>query len=86
MAKVCEMIANRDYIRENNAGHPLDAPHTARVTSPSRARTGVVRAGGERACSRSRAPASVCVYAGAMLSRTYVEKSGRANGRGHGRT
>lgn len=22
MAKVCEMIVNRDYIRENNAGHP----------------------------------------------------------------
>lgn len=37
MAKVCEMIVNRDYIRENNAGHPPRAPHTARTVSSTRA-------------------------------------------------
>lgn len=33
MAKVCEMIVNRDYIRENNAGHPPRASHRAYVSS-----------------------------------------------------
>lgn len=38
MAKVCEMIVNRDYIRENNAGHPPRASHRTYVSS---ARAGI---------------------------------------------
>lgn len=83
MAKVCEMIVNRDYIRENNAGHPPRASHRTYVSSARagiyapRARTWVY------VCMR--VCVCVCVYAGAMLSRTCVEKSGRAGAGGRGR-
>lgn len=88
MAKVCEMIVNRDYIRENNAGHPPRAPHTARTVSAARA---AVYAPHSRTYARgythARVHVCVCVwmYAGAMLSRTCVEKKrpgARAGGRG----
>lgn len=89
MAKVCEMIVNRDYIRENNAGHPPRASHR-RARAPryvSTARAGVcmrhARVLGYVCCAGVRA--CVCVYAGAMLfhTRTCVEKKAawRAGGR-----
>lgn len=86
MAKVCEMIVNRDYIRENNAGHPPRASHRTYVSSARagiyapRARTWVIRVC-MRVHARTCVRVCVCVYAGAMLSRTCVEKSGRAGGR-----
>lgn len=33
MAKVCEMIVNRDYIRENNVGHPPRASYRMYVSA-----------------------------------------------------
>lgn len=87
MAKVCEMIVNRDYIRENNAGHPPRLIPRAR-TSPPQADGGVCAARAcvsvcvcVRACIRAWMRACVRVYAGAMLSRTCVEKK-RPGGRG----
>lgn len=84
MAKVCEMIVNRDYIRENNAGHPPRASHRTYVSSARagiyapRARTWVYVC--VCVCARARVCARACVYAGAMLSRTCVEKK-RPGGR-----
>lgn len=88
MVKVCEMIVNRDYIRENNAGHPRRASYHASNVSTARARGSVRVARGcmgasafAVACSLAIAGAYACMYAGAMLSRTCVEKSGRPGGR-----
>jgi len=78
MAKVCEMIVNRDYIRENNAGHPPCASYRTYVSSARAGGGGYVRAYLDtciRVCTRT------YVYAGAMLSRTCVKKSGLARGR-----
>lgn len=58
MAKVCEMIVNRDYIRENNAGHPPRTSHRAYVSSAGvyapRARTWIY------VCMRMHAYVCVC--------------------------
>lgn len=81
MAKVCEMIVNRDYIRENNAGHPPRASHRTYVSS-ARAEIYIYI----YIChARVLGYTCVCVYAGAMLSRTCVEKKrpgARADGCG----
>lgn len=79
MAKVCEMIVNRDYIRENNAGHPPRASHRAYIRL-LRARGGRCTTRAYLATVRVCARTCVCVYAGATLSRTCVEKSGLARG------
>jgi len=78
MAKVCEMIVNRDYIRENNAGHPPCASHRTYVSS--------ARAGGEGMCARTwiRVYAYVrvrtCMRARCFHARVWKKAAWRAGG------
>lgn len=87
MAKVCEMIVNRDYIRENNAGHPPRASHRTYVSSARagiyapRARTWVYVC--VCVCARARVCACVCVCGRDAFTHVCGKKAaGRAGGRG----
>lgn len=86
MAKVCEMIVNRDYIRENNAGHPPRASHRTYVSSARagiyapRARTWVYVC--MRVCTRVRVCVRVCMRARCFHARVWKKAAGRAGGRG----
>lgn len=87
MAKVCEMIVNRDYIRENNAGHPPRASHrTYRLLRArgnicaTRAYLGIYVC--MRVCTRTCVRVRVCMRARCFHARVWKKAAGRAGGRG----
>lgn len=91
MAKVCEMIVNRDYIRENNAGHPPRLiPRAFAYVSSVRARTGCtcrLCVGLRYTCVYVcvRACVRTCACGRDAFTHVCGKKSGLAGGRAGGR-